>query len=293
MIESSFLLLSLGTFLASDTVHSNIAARQAKLMHHALITPWNLSDQSRKRIAMRRLSYSTNNIWQYLRTQSTTDPNPCTWRGVACTDGVMTSFAFIWVSPLYRRQNGSADTGGEWHLPKWEIDIRWLPSTLQSLHLVWISLQEGWAAELLPRDLRYVYFKYCLHAAGANANHEINLRKLPRKLEEFYLAGGWYRGAVHLDELPPTLRVCVISCARISLIHAVAERFPKTIEKVHVQGCKKAKVVPSARIDDKRFSTKIDYEDFKSPLTEKFNALEERYLREFDGTELFFVNVSQ
>ena len=71
--------------------------------------------------------------------------NECAWRGVHCGGTIITSFVFVSPSVAGNRIN-------------FEIDLNWLPSSLEAIHLWLIAPASPWALERLPRKLRYFFF---------------------------------------------------------------------------------------------------------------------------------------
>ena len=167
------------------------------------VTPQNEAAQNQSTLMMkcieRNLQGSTRlarSLWQLL-THGEPNHDPCTWgRSVSCTDGILKTFVFIRMPMQYESA-------------QWKIEMDWLPSSLEFVHLFEVDMVHGWLAARLPRDLRFLCY-----SAGSetsiSGNRRVDLCRLPERMEELLVRRGWYRGNVDLTQLPRTMRLLII-----------------------------------------------------------------------------------
>ena len=147
--------------------------------------------------------------------------NVCEWRGVGCTEGLITS---LFVREL-------VDSRGQHHL----ADIRWLPPTTRLLSLKYIHLLEGWTIAGLPRELRMIHLEVCpTHLITRLMDDQIRLADLPPRIEEVFFVQQSSDGLarVHLDNLPKTLRRLYISGMRVQSVYVAFEGLPSGLEQM-------------------------------------------------------------
>ena len=122
---------------------------------------------------------------------------PCAWRGIRCTHGLVTSVVM----------------GPEFARSKCHIEMDYLPSSLQFIHFKFILYTKGWSTERLPRELRYFCSFSCFCAEKSKGSHRIRMDKLPYRLEEMHIMDDVFKpssGAFFISALPSTLRICHI-----------------------------------------------------------------------------------
>ena len=154
----------------------------------------------------------------------------CSWVGVTCTDGVVTQFVCNMSSsgPVF-------------------VDLRWLPGTTRYVHAVDLTLYMPWHTQELSRDLRYLYMANCrtipmifsVNSKRAKAFRRdpanfIDLRQLPRKMEEMYFKDGLWAGPIHIIDLPPTMRLLHISDVLLYSTLVQMATLPKGLRSVRV-----------------------------------------------------------
>ena len=206
---------------------------------------------------------------RFLVEESPNKNDMCTWRGVGCTRSTVSSF--------HLSSNESNIS--------WILTMDWLPPSVQALHLERIPTWNGWLAERLPQDLRYMCLIFC--SARFTSMRSINLHKLPRLLEELYVRQGWYEGAVHIANLPETMRVLCIQYRWIN--HAVIdeESLPKKLTHVRISPSDPDKIkilnTLGKRVIDPRVSSGADlpailseskfYAKFQAPQHEQISLI--------------------
>ena len=144
----------------------------------------------------------------------------CTWKQIECTDGIVTS---MWASDQLRK-------AGEWY----EIQMEWLPPTLQFIHLYAIRIPNLWKFMCLPRDLKYLYLRICNDWCQPKA--QIDFARLPQKMEELLVINSNIGGTIRFDGLPETMRFVYIRILldSVSLILVDYDRLPVALERLHV-----------------------------------------------------------
>ena len=161
-------------------------------------------------------------LWHYLCTDRPQDPDPCTWRGVDCTDGILTTF-------LMTQVNYNHLIDGQMFASRFLINLEWLPSTLQCVRIRKINLYNGLSTSHLPRDSRFFMLEHC---SNMGFNYDINFNKLPSQIEELDLIGCWVQGTVLIEELPKSMHVLVISNQYIERVYIDSEKLPFPLEKI-------------------------------------------------------------
>ena len=162
-----------------------------------------------------------------LKVDSANRDDVCTWSGVECTDGFVTQLR-VYSNRLY-----VDSVRGDYPL---EID--WIPATTQFVHLDSIELLYQWQADMLPRDLRYLYLRLCYDSSAdqKKPNYHIDLRRLPSRMEELILIASIIGRVINLRELPATMRFVYINHhpSHIEAVYIDYDMLPKHIENVHV-----------------------------------------------------------
>ena len=175
---------------------------------------------------------------KFVRSKDVDWNDECRWRGVDCTDGVMHTFI----------TNEGVLGDDE------VLNMRWLPSTLRFFHLQFVWLQAPWKAAELPRELRYFYSYNCYlymeeywlverQERKDQKRHDlfVDLRKLPRRLEEFRLNSGFWAGPVRLANLPETLRL--LHLTKILVYPTVVDNasLPEGLKSIIIDYCEGSK----------------------------------------------------
>ena len=171
----------------------------------------------------------------FIREQATDPEDICQWRGIECTRGEMTALV------CFKKLLGDNAV----------IDLRWLPGTLQYVHLTHLTAERPWSASQLPRDLRYffarnVFLKQLPASETLKFAHSMEMHRLPRRMEEFILTEGFWAGPIQLVDLPQSLRLlCIIGLIR-DPVYVASETLPKDLKRIKIRyerGGKPPKVV--------------------------------------------------
>ena len=168
-----------------------------------------------------------NRFWRYLCADRPRNDNPCTWRGVTCVAEVMTTLVFL---------STSNDHVGK-HIrsaKRWTINPNWLPSGLQNIHLGEANYTEDMQLQRLPRELRYFCAYDLLQAKGQTAR--LNLRLLPRKLEEFIVLLGRAPATVLIADLPTNMRLLYMRSISLKKAYVDSSSVPKSLENAVICG---------------------------------------------------------
>ena len=142
----------------------------------------------------------------------------CTWQGITCKDNV--------VEMIHVDQSGK---------PLKLIDMDWIPPTVQFVCLKDIAAVNGWVTQRLPRALRFLSMNriYTVQRDGATAR-SVDLRTLPRGMEELFVRSGDLHGALCIANLPQTMRTILIRHERISEVQVDAAGLPVSIQVISV-----------------------------------------------------------
>ena len=125
----------------------------------------------------------------------------CQWPGVECTDSSVTSIYYAYLQRC--------------------LSIRWLPPTVQNLHLHRVDLVRDWSTDLFPRDLRYACVMQCGVPGWPTALTSVRLDRLPVHLEELIVTCSMLAGPIILTKLPQKMRFL--------LMHAVSLDGPQVV----------------------------------------------------------------
>ena len=140
-------------------------------------------------------NYCDDHIRQHLKAGSPMNLDPCIWNGVTCHDGEV---YFIKISKDYSSSI--------------VVSMDWLPHTTRVVYLTNIMCENGWAAEMLPRHLRFLYIQNVILYPRAVCNKCVNLSALPSKMEELIVRSSWYRGQLSICSMPRKMRILWIDC---------------------------------------------------------------------------------
>ena len=195
---------------AVDTHHAKPNDAQAALMLH-FIDGRHLTDEG--------FGGSFGSLLFSGMLESHTDRySPCKWKGVLCSSGTIRTIR------IHKANLGIALAC---------IDMDWLPPTAMFVGLSALQTPYGWLTERLPRELVHLSLKN-VRAFSANITREIDLRRLPPKMEELQLLSGWWAGALFIDMLPPSMRYIEIMNVAIRKVHVLFETLPEKFQKISV-----------------------------------------------------------
>ena len=198
--------------LSCSDVTSQEIGMQRTLMHNLFAECINASAESAEKFRER------------IAVQRATEIDPCTWKGMQCTNGVLTTVVMslhqIFRNDLY-------------------IDMGFFPSSVQFLHLNRAKYLDGWAAERLPRDLKYFCAHQCYNAFDKPFRGYIRMEKLPSQMEEIHLSSGTFTppsGLLFIASLPSSLRICDIRSRFLSKVYVNDEGIPDGIHMLNIYG---------------------------------------------------------
>ena len=249
--------------LAADETPSAVTLPDAQYQHQAM-----------HRCIKPNLNKSTDHIRtfeRYFYQDVQNRSNECAWRGVHCDDTIITSFVFV--SPSLTDNNIC-----------FELDLNWLPSSLEAIHLRLIAPASPWAPERLPRKLRYFYFWGIPKAQ--NISHNSSLRNLPNALEEIHLTHSWPSGSVLLIDIPASVRFFSIWHWGLRRVYLDSASLSDKLEVVYIYVEAQTKFIPIGEAEwDTRVKQLIDAEEFlqfldSSEMYTKYYAISGKHLVE-------------
>ena len=109
-----------------------------------------------------------------------------------------------------------------------------MPPTAMFVCLRDTHVINGWTTERLPRGLRYLELRGLEIHRTTLRDRKIDLRRLPTKMQELFVIGGWYSGQVCLENLPQSMRITRLANAVITEAFIAHERLPVGIEGVSI-----------------------------------------------------------
>ena len=168
-------------FITADTQESEINSFQLICMQqffHAKQLPINLLDPMQR----------------WLTRDGLHNFDVCAWRGIECKGGKAIGLSI---------SVALSDTA-------WLVSLDWLPPSLECVYLQFVSSINGWMAERLPQKLRFLYIRGDTSILS-DLHRSVDLRKLPRNMEELMSTNGMYHGKVYLTNLPSTMRILWIT----------------------------------------------------------------------------------
>ena len=197
----SFLLcgkVALCTEIATETSTNNASTQQLCLLNQCINAP----------------------IRTHMQGGTPNKPDVCTWRGIDCTDRVITSL-HISSSGVEIAPNAL-----------WILTPDWLPPTLKFIDVYNIRLAHVWSPGRLPRELLYLNLSHC----RAYTHPNTNMRRLPAKLKELILIYSSVGGELLLDKLPREMRLLYIEDFPkfTKRIYVDYRSLPKSLEHLHV-----------------------------------------------------------
>ena len=263
------------------TILSDVYSADVQENHHTTNLPQLQSETIMRFIGpnFARSDYHQNRLWNYLSTQQRHDNNPCTWRGITCTDGVMTTLIFL--STNHRRERDSES---------WTVNANWLPSTLRNVHLLSVYLTEAINLRKLPRELRYFRTYSILSLEDEPKAKRLDLRLLPQKLEEFFIVNGRIPATLVLIDLPPNMHLIYICSVWLQYAYVENSKLPKSLKRAVLSAdFKKCKIrnVDSSELDKrvagvdgnpKELSERCQL--FSTQANEMYSQLNRRWLRD-------------
>ena len=249
--------------LAADKMPSAVTLLNAQYQHQAM-----------HRSIISNLSKSTNHIRafeRYFYQDVQNRSNECAWRGVHCDDTIITSFVFSSPPITLDRTH-------------FELDLNWLPSSLEVIHLWHIVTASPWAPERLPRKLRYFYFWE--FQIRENASQNVSFRNLPNALEEIHLIHSWPSGSVLLVDLPASVRFCSILHWGLRRVYVDNASLSDRLEVLNIRVEKRTKCIPIGEAEwDNRVKRLTDGKEFfevanSSEMYGTYSAIAGRHSRE-------------
>ena len=112
-----------------------------------------------------------------------------------------------------------------------KLDIRWLPPTLELLHLNAIYLMERLPLKHLPRELRYIGLIGCQCSIDDFIKpNQLILQHVPGHLEELHILDGWFIGVISLFGLPESMRIIQVSNTALKTIFVDFQDFPESMQ---------------------------------------------------------------
>ena len=143
----------------------------------------------------------------------------CDWHNVGCVNGIV--FKVHIAASDYRAQIGKPTV----------VDLGWMPPTVQYAAICYVRAANGWATAWLPREMRFLSLQQVENFPWNGApENTIDLRTLPAHMEELFVVGGWYNGAVYVDSLPASVRLIQITNAAVNTALIHFEALPQGFE---------------------------------------------------------------
>ena len=197
---------------------------------------------------MRRVFAQNNSVFDYIRDAQKEAKNCCQWRGVECTEGFVTTL----VNNLPQTVRVKVD-----------IELEWLPNTVNFLYLKSVHLQQPFTAEALPRDARYAGLHTMkLSAGNAHSSGTLRFDRLPPKIEEFYFTflREEHFSVVYVPSVPSSLRmVFVMSFHRLVGVYILNAGLPAGLEAMYFEGKKcKIRSIDGEKVDARISKNHVD-----------------------------------
>ena len=194
------------------------------------------------------------------------EDNVCAWNGISCTGGLVTSI---------HAEFPGGDPGS--HILRWAILMEWIPPTLNSIHFDRICLIHGWAAEKLPRDLRYMFLSNC-DSAGTASGVVADFRKLPLQMEEMIVITSWFNGKLDLSALPKNMTLLYIRTdpSNLDTVYVDYGLLPRALQNLHITDKHQAKRIQVRRTGHTRADSRV-----KTRFDPNMPACASKYMAEF------------
>ena len=142
----------------------------------------------------------------------------CVWRGVTCLAGVVYSFAARCSDQM-------------------QLDIDWLPATLNSLDISDIGLNCALKTRALPRMLEHLELHY------TNLHGSLTLHTLPSEIQSVHLSNNHFSGTLFVSNLPETLKTVRLGYNDIKVVVVCNADLPEGLVEIQVHSVKKRPVL--------------------------------------------------
>ena len=246
--------------LAADEMPSPLSLPDAQYQHQAMVRSIELNLNN----SIDRANAFEEYVFQGAQNRS----NECAWRGVHCKDTIITSF-FFFARPMVSQ------------LLHWELDLNWLPSSLEVIHLNEILPASPWVPERLPRKLRFFFFWGVPKPQKASPN--VSLRNLPNAIEEMHLINSWPGGPFMLINLPASMRFFSILQWNLQRLYVDNASLSDSLEVLNIHADARKKCIPSGEAEwDPRVKQFADGSEFfklirSSKMCMKYFEIAERH----------------
>ena len=219
-------------------------------------------------------------FWAYINNGLGLNTDSCSWRGVECTANKITSFCMTRVE--FKEANA--------HVARaWYVSMDFFPPSVQYIHLNSIRMVNGWLSERLPRDLRYMCLQFSFLPSFHSADRrQINLQKLPSRMEELHSISGWYSGTLMLDALPATMSLISIRNSRADFPSAYVDnqKLPAGLKCINFLGMSanfRLIEISGKKVDERLKHNKALVVQ-KSSRREEFNVQVKDYILHFNDS---------
>ena len=242
--------------LAADEIPSALTLSNASYQHQLMY----IAIESNINKPMHHYRAFEKYFFQNVETSS----NVCTWRGVCCDDAIITSFFFSSLPADSQRLY-------------WEIDLNWLPSSIEIVHLNNIVPASPWKPERLPRAIRY------LHFWGVPMQRKVSQKCSLRNLPSIHLINCWTGGSVVLIDLPASMRFCSIMQWDLSRVYVDNAILSDKLEVLSIYVGPRTKYIPIGEAQwDERVKRLAEREDFfnlemSSEMYKKYSAIGDKH----------------
>ena len=162
---------------------------------------------------------------------------PCEWKNVQCTND--TVIGLQWGLSFLSSKGA--------HVAVVEImtpDIRWLPSTLETVYMSGQPIQSALKTRFLPKHLRD------LRLARCQLRGNIDFTLLPNHIERIDLNDNNFCGTSDLTHLPPKMRKMMLSRNVFDRVVVDNEGLPDTLESIEIKQCFRKKYIPLTFTED-------------------------------------------
>ena len=174
------------------------------------------------RLAIGQLNGFDSNFRNLYFASDSIEGDPCTWRGVGCDAGALTSLAWVQASSFRT------------------VFVEWLPNTLQRLHLKNLRLGEGLSTRKLPKSLKYAFFASAAARGACNGFdgrldfEKLDFSALPSCMEELHFVTCTLGGTVTITELPQDMRILSLFNCCVEKVRIFNEGLPRSLQSIRV-----------------------------------------------------------